>query len=46
MDLLDGEVEISARDALDAGEKLGIAAIVQVGCRYPLLPIRGRRRAG
>ena len=35
MDLLDGEVEISARDALDAGEKLGIAAIVQVGCDIP-----------
>ena len=35
MDLLDGEVEISARDALDAGEKLGIGAIVQVGCDIP-----------
>ena len=35
MDLLDGEVEISTRDALDAGEKLGIAAIVQVGCDIP-----------
>lgn len=35
MDLLDGEVEISARDALDTGEKLGIAAIVQVGCDIP-----------
>lgn len=35
MDLLDGEVEISARDALDTGEKLGIAAIVQVGCDVP-----------
>ena len=35
MDLLDGEVEISARDALDTGEKLGIGAIVQVGCDIP-----------
>ena len=35
MDLLDGEVEISARDALDTGEKLGIGAIVQVGCDVP-----------
>ena len=35
MDLLDGEVEISARDALDTGEKLGIARIVQVGCDVP-----------
>ena len=35
MDLLDGEVEISARDALDAGEKLGIAGIVQVGYDIP-----------
>ena len=35
MDLLDGEVEITARDALDTGEKLGIGAIVQVGCDIP-----------
>lgn len=35
MDLLDGEVEISARDAIDAGEKLGIAGIVQVGYDIP-----------
>ena len=35
MDLPDGEVEISARDALDTGEKLGIGAIVQVGCDIP-----------
>lgn len=35
MDLLDGEVEVSARDALDTGEKLGIGAIVQVGCDVP-----------
>ncbi|MFW0170428.1 TatD family hydrolase [Rothia sp. P4278] len=32
MDLLDGEVAITARDALDTGEALGIGAIVQVGC--------------
>ncbi|WP_238654524.1 TatD family hydrolase [Rothia uropygialis] len=32
MDLLDGEVEISAKDALDTGEAVGIGAIVQVGC--------------
>lgn len=32
MDLLDGEVEVSARDALDTGEAAGIGAIVQVGC--------------
>ncbi|MFI8597796.1 TatD family hydrolase [Rothia koreensis] len=32
MDLLDGEVEISAQDALDTGAAAGIGAIVQVGC--------------
>ncbi|WP_085528658.1 TatD family hydrolase [Kocuria massiliensis] len=32
MDLLDGEVDVSARDALDTGEAAGIGAIVQVGC--------------
>lgn len=35
MDLLDGEVEITARDALDTGESVGIGAIVQVGCDLP-----------
>lgn len=35
MDLLDGEVAISARDALDTGEALGIGRIVQVGCDVP-----------
>ncbi|MDY3048347.1 MAG: TatD family hydrolase [Rothia sp. (in: high G+C Gram-positive bacteria)] len=35
MDLLDGEVAISARDALDTGQALGIGAIVQVGCDLP-----------
>lgn len=35
MDLLDGEVAISARDALDTGEALGIGSIVQVGCDVP-----------
>lgn len=35
MDLLDGQVSISARDALDTGEKLGVGAIVQVGCDVP-----------
>ncbi|MGV3102471.1 TatD family hydrolase [Rothia sp. 32237D007AR] len=35
MDLLDGEVAITARDALDTGEALGIGAIVQVGCDVP-----------
>ena len=40
MDLLDGEVEISARDALDAGEKLGIAAIVQLSLIHISEPTR------
>lgn len=35
MDLLDGEVAVTARDALDTGEALGIGAIVQVGCDVP-----------
>ncbi len=35
MDLLDGEVAITARDALDTGEVLGIGKIVQVGCDIP-----------
>ncbi|WP_129659646.1 TatD family hydrolase [Rothia halotolerans] len=35
MDLLDGDVAVSARDALDTGEELGIGAIVQVGCDLP-----------
>lgn len=35
MDLLDGDVAISARDALDTGEALGIGHIVQVGCDIP-----------
>lgn len=35
MDLLDGDVAITARDALDTGEALGIAKIVQVGCDVP-----------
>ncbi|MFW0110157.1 TatD family hydrolase [Rothia sp. P13129] len=32
MDLLDGNVNISVRDALDTGEALGISHVVQVGC--------------
>lgn len=32
MDLLDGDVAISARDALDTGQSLGIGGVVQVGC--------------
>lgn len=35
MDLLDGQVEVSARDALDTGQDAGIGAIVQVGCDLP-----------
>lgn len=35
MDLLDGEVAVTAKDALDTGEALGIGAIVQVGCDLP-----------
>lgn len=35
MDLLDGEVAVTARDALDTGEAVGIAGIVQVGCDLP-----------
>lgn len=35
MDLLDGDVAITAKDALDTGEALGIGAIVQVGCDVP-----------
>ncbi|WP_237224109.1 TatD family hydrolase [Rothia nasisuis] len=35
MDLLDGEVAVTARDALDTGEALGVGAIVQVGCDVP-----------
>ncbi len=35
MDLLDGDVAVSARDALDTGEAVGIGRIVQVGCDVP-----------
>lgn len=35
MDLLDGDVDITAKDALDTGEALGIGKIVQVGCDVP-----------
>ena len=35
MDLLDGQVAVTAKDALDTGEALGIAGIVQVGCDLP-----------
>lgn len=35
MDLLDGEVAITACDALDTGEALGIGRVVQVGCDIP-----------
>ncbi|MBM7051423.1 MULTISPECIES: TatD family hydrolase [unclassified Rothia (in: high G+C Gram-positive bacteria)] len=35
MDLLDGEVAISVKDALDTGAALGIESVVQVGCDVP-----------
>ncbi|MDO4916803.1 MAG: TatD family hydrolase [Rothia sp. (in: high G+C Gram-positive bacteria)] len=35
MDLLDGDVNITAKDALDTGEALGVGKIVQVGCDIP-----------
>ncbi|MCP3427002.1 TatD family hydrolase [Rothia sp. AR01] len=35
MDLLDGDVAVSARDALDTGAALGVGAVVQVGCDLP-----------
>lgn len=35
MDLLDGDVSITAKDALDTGCALGVDRIVQVGCDVP-----------
>lgn len=35
MDLLDGEVAISVKDALDTGAALGVQSVVQVGCDLP-----------
>lgn len=32
LDMLDGKAAVTAKDALDTGEALGIAGIVQVGC--------------
>lgn len=35
MDLLDGDTAVTAKDALDTGEAVGIGGIVQVGCDLP-----------